>query len=82
MEPLYKDKKDAFFAQHRVNSDPICSSAYYPNCFDPSKRAAGDKPVQYNVDHGYPLDGDIITSQKNLADQEKLKKHVWKYPGE
>jgi len=31
--------------------------------------------VVYNVNHDYPLEGDIVTSLKNLDVQEKKHKH-------
>ena len=62
--------------QKGSSSDPICSSAFHPDCIGWGRKDKSEEPVQYPVTHGYPLDGDIIDSQKHLADQEKSKKHV------
>ena len=59
-------------------SDPICSSAQ--ECFKNWKKSSDDEAVHYNVDHGYPLDGDIIVSQRNLKEQEGIQKHELKVP--
>lgn len=58
-------------------SDPICSSAGCPNSW---KGRQADKPVNYPVTHGYPLDDDIISTQGHLKNQEVKQKHVWKLP--
>ena len=67
-------------AQKQAISDPICSSAHYPDCFIGNKSDSEEKIVRYNVDHTYPLDSDIIVSQKNLKEQETSQKHVFQVP--
>ena len=51
-------------------SDPICSSAGCPTKKDKSH------PKDYPVPD-FGVDPDIISTQKHIADQEKLKNHKW-----
>jgi len=61
-------------AHAQSKSDPICDSAH-PNCdMGNKKNGDGSKIVNYPVGHQWPLDGDIIDSQKHLDNTEKKLK--------
>ena len=62
---------DKSLIQVQKKSDPIYSSAYEEKKIG----ADGREIIEYPVQEGYPLDGDIIDSQKHLGDQETQKKH-------
>merc|ERR1719162_2884418 len=75
------------FVQTQIESDPICSSA---GCTQYKHKK---KPLGYKINYGVPdfgvdtdivdnhfapkLDGDIVTTNKNLADTETTLGHHW-----
>lgn len=51
--------------EEQTESDPICSSAFHPDCIDPSKK--GKKEVVYPI---YPLDKDMKDTDDHIKKQE------------
>ena len=72
-EPVATSKPPAATASvAQSKSDPICSSAWGPDCGNLFPTKKGEKVVEYK---SFPLEHEIINSQKNLDDTESKLGH-------